>query len=699
MILDTVSLGSPFPIVALREPGTVLDGKYEILRRLTGGGMSEVYLVRHLHLDERRVIKVLRPEDAADPASQARFLRAARTASQIKHRNVAILYDYSSLPDGSFYMVWEYVDGQDVGRWLDKQGPFPLEVALDLGIQGLRGLEAIHSHGVIHRDISPDNLMLSQDVRGRITLKIIDLGLAKNLTPHKADMEVTQVGMFMGKLRYCSPEQAGMGDGLSLDHRTDLYSFAAVLYEMICGLAPFDSETPHGFVFKRLTEDPLPIASRVPGLDVPKEVDEVLRLALERDRERRMPSAVKFIEALDRANSKKQRFSTQQMELSPAATESVRLAPPRPTTAAASRTGSQLSKHERDELLNQINRASDRMSRTRDLMHQASNALSFGNLDQAKRVLMEIETIDGKAKGLSELKERLAGLAAGPQTAAPASSDNPHIAETEALLISYLDHHQLALARFALESLEELAPQHPRLPELSKRLEALATETEHDHRLEKTLVAAREALALGDLRSAERGLVALRRSASSATKVAAFEAELDQARREQEQSTDLARHRADFDRHLRAGNLTAAQEELTHLIDLGAAKVTLDLLRQGLGEARRLASVSEQVRDFEARFATRLAQGEWYAAREVALEMERVAENHPELSAMFAKVENLRQMQERRKAIEQGERQVEELIAAGRPGEASFALKVLLKMDPSNTHRRRLEEKIAGLGR
>ena len=139
-----------------REPGTVLDGKYEILRRIGGGGMGEVFMVRHLHLEEQRVIKILRPEQASEPAAQARFLRAARTATQIKHPNVAILYDYSSLPDSSFFMVWEYIEGTDVSSWIDEHGPVPLDDAVAIGIQALRGLEAIHSVGVIHRDISPD---------------------------------------------------------------------------------------------------------------------------------------------------------------------------------------------------------------------------------------------------------------------------------------------------------------------------------------------------------------------------------------------------------------------------------------------------------------------------------------------------------------------------------------------------------------
>ena len=205
-----------------REPGTILDGKYEIVQRLGSGGMGEVYLVRHLHLQELRVIKILRQDLAADSSAQKRFMREARLATQIKHPNVAILYDFASLEDGSFYMVWEHIEGQDVGDRLRHQGPFTVPVAIQLGIQALHGLEAIHSIGVVHRDISPDNLMITQDKKGQPQVKIIDLGLAKTLEPD-ANYEVTQVGMFMGKLRYCSPEQAGtVSGGEAIDLRSDL---------------------------------------------------------------------------------------------------------------------------------------------------------------------------------------------------------------------------------------------------------------------------------------------------------------------------------------------------------------------------------------------------------------------------------------------------------------------------------------------
>ncbi len=692
MILDCAPWENPLPTVTARQTGTVLDGKYEILRRLTGGGMSEVYLVRHLHLDERRVIKVLRPEDAADSSAQARFLRAARTAAQIKHRNVAILYDYSNMPDGSFYMVWEYIDGEDVGRWIEKHGAFPMDVALDLGIQALRGLGAIHAHGVIHRDISPDNLMLAQEVNGRITLKIIDLGLAKNLSPQKPDLEVTQVGMFMGKLRYCSPEQAGMVEGAVLDHRSDLYSFAACFYEMLCGKPPFDSETSHGFVFKRLTEDPLPLAGRVPGLTVPAELDEAVRKGLERDRDRRYLTALRFIEALERVQQKRQKFSTQQIQATdPKATPvppvSVRREPSRPPSA---RTSSQLSRQERDELLAQINQASERVAKTRGILQEAEDAMEAGDLERAGRRLAEVEAVDPRAKGLEELRTRLQEMADSPPP-------NERVLETEAMLASYLEHHQVALARLALESLLELAPRHPRRADYEQRLAGLSAAADQEHRADKNLSAAREALAAGDLTAAERNLSVARRAARSTGLGAGLEAEIERARREQREADALSDQKRRFEQALAAGKLAEAERELAALTAAKIPKLTLDRYRGQLAEGRRLASRTGEIQAFEVSFARHISAGDWFAAREVAIEMERAVEAHPRLAAMYAEAEALRVQHEKRQAIQGGEKQVETLISQGQAGPAAMALKILLKIDPAYPKRKQLEKRIAAL--
>src|ERR1700720_971163 len=322
--------------------------------------MGEGYLGRHVHLQELRVVKILRQDLAADPVAQKRFVREARLATQIKHPNVAILYDFSRLPDGSFYMVWEHIQGRDVGDWVRERGPFPVGTAIRLGIQALRGLGAIHSAGIIHRDVSPDNLMIMENNRQQAWLKIIDLGLAKNLAPEdtsSGSFEITQVGMFMGKLQYCSPEQAGTANGEILDRRSDLYSFALVLYEMVTGLPPFESESPHGFIFKRLSEDPLPMIGRNPAVEVPFELDRVVRQALERDRERRYPDSVSFIMALERVEKALSKIETQEVTMPPGARAAAR-----PDTPPRQRSSSELSRAERIDLLAHIERAAKRVS-------------------------------------------------------------------------------------------------------------------------------------------------------------------------------------------------------------------------------------------------------------------------------------------------------------------------------------------------
>ena len=246
------------------------------------------------------MVKILRQDLAADDSAQKRFLREARLATQIKHPNVAILYDFALLPEGSFYMVWEHIEGEDVGEFLRKHGPAPVPVGIELGIQALRGLEAIHTTGVIHRDISPDNVMITRDRRGRLRVKIIDLGLARNLE-RDTSFEITQVGMFMGKLQYCSPEQAGTISGESLDRRSDLYSFAPGALRDDHRAAAFRLGEPERLHLQAPLRGPAAArrpqpAHRGAGRARPRGQAG----ALERDRDRRYPDAVSFITDLER---------------------------------------------------------------------------------------------------------------------------------------------------------------------------------------------------------------------------------------------------------------------------------------------------------------------------------------------------------------------------------------------------------------
>jgi serine/threonine-protein kinase len=665
-----------------RETGSILDGKYEIVQRLGSGGMGEVYLVRHLHLHELRVVKILRQDLAADPSAQKRFMREARLATQIKHPNVAILYDFSTLSDGSFYMVWEHIEGEDVGDRIRREGPFSVPAAIQLAIQALRGLEAIHTVGVVHRDLSPDNLMIAPDRRGQSRVKIIDLGLAKNLEAD-ANFEITQVGMFMGKLRYCSPEQAQAVSGEAPDRRTDVYSFGLVLYEMIAGLPPFESENQHGFIFKRLSEDPLPLVGRNPQVEVPRELDRAVRKALERDRENRYPDAVSFIAALESIGKRLSAAETQEIP-KPAA-------PPAPApsaqTAPRQRSSSELSREERAELLAQIERAGRRAQESAAEVSRAAAALAAGHLDEAQELIGRIEAASPRAAGLARVKERLA-------EARQAASVEHRVAEAEQVLAGYLKKRQLPLARLALETVLELQPQHPRRAELERQVGALAQEVERDKRLAAALSAGREAIARRDFKSARRELDVLARDDAAGGRAAAFHLELEQAEREARLEAELEERRRRLEALLTDRRTAEAEAEIGQLASLGVPRLTVDFYRERLAEIRAAAEQDRLTADFDRRYQAAIKAHDWFAARDVALELGREAPSSPRSAAMFAEVERLEAHHRRQQSIDQGVHQVETFLGQGDVAKAELAFKILLQMDPDNRHRKRLEREI-----
>jgi serine/threonine-protein kinase len=278
----------------------LIDGKYQILDRLGVGGMGEIFKVRHIHLNELRVIKIMRPNVAADDQGMQRFLQEARTSTMIKHKNLAMLYDFAQLDDGSYYMVWEFIDGTNIQKWIGQNGAVPPRLAVEISMQALNGLEHLHSMGLIHRDISPENIMLSQDRQGKLAVKVIDFGIAKQLGEGEGGQGLTQTGMFLGKLKYASPEQAGfLKEGEQLDPRSDLYSFGIVMYEMLAGKAPFQATNPHGYILKHVTEKPAPIAVTNPDVKVPSQLESIIMRSLEKSRDARYATAAEFEHALE----------------------------------------------------------------------------------------------------------------------------------------------------------------------------------------------------------------------------------------------------------------------------------------------------------------------------------------------------------------------------------------------------------------
>jgi eukaryotic-like serine/threonine-protein kinase len=279
----------------------LLDGKYQIIDRLGVGGMGEIFKVRHIHLNELRVIKIMRPNIAQDDQGLQRFLQEARTSTMIKHKNLAMLYDFAQLEDGSYYMVWEFIDGTNIQKWIASNGPIPPRLTVEIAIQTLTGLEHLHSMGLIHRDISPENIMLSQDHHGKLLVKVIDFGIAKQLQESSdSGHGLTQTGMFLGKLKYASPEQAGfLKEDEHLDPRSDLYSFGIVMYEMLAGRAPFQATNPHGYILKHVTEKPAPIAAMNAGANVPPQLESIIMRSLEKQRDSRFETAEDFAHALE----------------------------------------------------------------------------------------------------------------------------------------------------------------------------------------------------------------------------------------------------------------------------------------------------------------------------------------------------------------------------------------------------------------
>lgn len=256
-------------------------GPYQLHALLGRGGMGEVYVARDTRRHREVAIKILDPHLAADREDVIeRFRREGELLRSIHHRNLPRIYEVGMADGGEAYLVMEYLRGERLTEWI---GRSPLDT-IPLLIQICEGLREIADRGIVHRDLSPDNVLVVQQGR-HFLAKIIDFGIAKDLG---RTTELTSTGYFFGKLQYCSPEHVGvLGEGEIIDWRSDLYSFGLVAYHVLSGRLPFRASTPVGFVSAHLHDKPRPLEPAPGQAPYPRRLTDLLSWILEKDRARR----------------------------------------------------------------------------------------------------------------------------------------------------------------------------------------------------------------------------------------------------------------------------------------------------------------------------------------------------------------------------------------------------------------------------
>ena len=267
--------------------GQILDGKYRLVRLLGEGGMGSVYEAQHAVIGRRCAVKFLHTEIANSPEVVKRFIREAQAASAIGHPNIIDIYDFGVGQDGAPYLVMEFLDGVSLADELALRQKLPPAEALEILAQTLSALGVAHQHGVVHRDLKPDNLYLTRVPGAVPRVKILDFGISKVTDPSRPEDRMTCTGAVLGTPYYMAPEQA-RGDR-DVDHRLDLYALGVILYEAVTGQVPFTGDNYNQLLLKILTEKfPTP---RQLDPTLPEALEAIILRALERDRTERYQTA------------------------------------------------------------------------------------------------------------------------------------------------------------------------------------------------------------------------------------------------------------------------------------------------------------------------------------------------------------------------------------------------------------------------
>jgi eukaryotic-like serine/threonine-protein kinase len=257
--------------------GDTLAGRYEVQELVGHGGMSSVYRAHDSLLERFVALKVLHEQYNADDDFVERFKREARSVAQLQHPNIVTVIDRGE-EEGRQYIVFEYIDGENLKEFLIRKGRLEMPEALEIAIEIARALAFAHAAGLVHRDVKPQNVLLNGDGRAKVT----DFGIARSLD---VETGMTQTGTILGTSNYIAPEQAS---GQPVDAQTDVYSLGVVLYELLAGDVPFPGESFVAVALKHVHEPPPSLLDVRP--DVPVRVAAAVDRALEKDPEQRFPS-------------------------------------------------------------------------------------------------------------------------------------------------------------------------------------------------------------------------------------------------------------------------------------------------------------------------------------------------------------------------------------------------------------------------
>jgi len=265
--------------------GELLADRYEVEEQVGAGGMSSVYRAHDRLLDRTVALKVMHQHYGSDPEYVERFRREARSVASLSHPNVVTVIDRGE-HNGRQFIVFEYVDGENLKQLIQRRGAAPVDTALELGIQIAQALSFAHQQGLVHRDVKPQNVLLNGDGRAKVT----DFGIARSLDVKRG---MTQTGTVLGTSEYIAPEQA---QGHHVDEHTDVYSLGVLLYELLTGSVPFRGDNFVAVAMRHINDPPTPLHELRP--DVPPRVEQAVLRALAKDPQDRYPSMAAFCDEL-----------------------------------------------------------------------------------------------------------------------------------------------------------------------------------------------------------------------------------------------------------------------------------------------------------------------------------------------------------------------------------------------------------------